>query len=426
MSIQASLVAQDKPVVFVPLTRSCIGPLASPAGGLFSFKMMIRPPTLALLLLAVALSSPAQSIAKLSPAQKKLILAQQAIEKTPKRSQAYNDLAKALLERARESGDPAFLQQAAQAVEESLALEKDNYEGQRAMAAILLARHEYKRALELAKPLHKRNMDDLIVWGEMADADLALGNYAEAEKSTQWMLDLRPGDAGSLERGARLRDLVGNIEGSPELWKLAIQAVGERDNGLQAYLLVGYGSFYLSTGKLDQADKLINQALTTFPDYHLALTALAKVRMAQHRYSEAVDLLRKNAYPTLADKYLLAEALDRAGQRDEASLTYAAFERAARAVVDARDNANRELVLYYANHAAKPSEALRVARLEAARRQDIGTLDALAWALHVNGEQAEAKKLMDKVLAIGTQDAEVLAHAAEITPKSKAKAETAQ
>ena len=83
-------------------------------------------------------------------------------------------------------------------------------------------------------------------------------------------------------------------------------------------------------------------------------------------------------------------------------------------------------MLYYANHADKPLEALRVARLEAGRREDIGTLDALAWALHVNGRQVEAKKQMDKALAIGTRDAELLAHAAKITAKSKAKAEIAQ
>ncbi len=387
---------------------------------------MLPLPIPLVLLFAVSISSSAQTIAKLSPAQKKITLAQQTVEKTPKRAQPYNDLARGLLDRTRESGDTAYLRQASQAVETSLALEKDNYEGQRTLAGILLARHEYNRALELAQAQHKRNMDDLITWGEITDSDIALGRYADAEKSAQWMLDLRPGDAGSLERGARLRELFGNVEGAAQLWILAFRAIPDNETGYQAFLLVEYGLSQLRADKVNEADKLMTQALQTFPGYHLAFPGLAKVRMAQHRYGEAVELLLKNPYPTLADKYLLAEALDQAGQRDEAGLTYAAFERAAGAVVDAPDNANRELVLYYANHAGKRSEAVRVARLEAARRQDIGTLDALAWALHVNGDQAEAKKLMDKVLAIGTHDPEVLAHAAEITPKSKAKAEITQ
>ena len=223
-----------------------------------------------------------------------------------------------------------------------------------------------------------------------------------------------------------MRGLVGNTDGAPQLWALAFQAVGEREVGQRAFLLAGYGSFYLGTGKLDEADKLINQSLQTFPDYHLALTALAKVRMAQHRDSDAVELLRKKAFPTMADKYLLAEALDQAGQHDQAGPAYTEFEREARAVVDAPDNANRELVFYYANHAGKPAEAVRVARIEATRRQDIGTLDALAWALHKNGDDPEARKQMDKVLAVGTRDVGILAHSGEIAAKSKVPSENTQ
>ena len=208
MSIQPNLVAQ----VLVPLTKLYWG-RSSLRRAAFSSKMT-RLPIAVFLLLAVLFSSSAQTIAQLSPAQKKITLAQREVEKTPKRIQPYNDLARGLLDRARESGDSAYLEQAAQIVEKSLALEKDNYEGQRNMAAIFLARHEYEHALELAKALHKRNMDDLIAWGEITDSEIALGRYADAEKSTQWMLDLRPGDAGSLERGARMRGLVGNTDGS--------------------------------------------------------------------------------------------------------------------------------------------------------------------------------------------------------------------
>ncbi len=386
---------------------------------------MTRFPLTVFLLLAVTLPISAQSIAQLSPAQKKITLAEKEIEKTPKRAQAYNELARGFIDRARESGDSAHLKQAAQMVEKSLALEKDNYEGQRNLAAILYARHEYERALELAKALHKRNMDDLIVWGEITDAEIALGRYADAEKSAQWMLDLRTGDAGSLERGSRMRELVGNAEAA-QLWILAFRAVPDHETEYKAFLLVGYGSSQLRAGKVDEADKLLTQALQIFPAYHLALPALARVKMAQHRYDDAVDLLRKNAYPTMADKYLLGEALEGAGKHDEAGQVYTAFEREARAVVDSPDNANRELVFYYANRAQKPTEAVRVARIEAARRQDIGTLDALAWALHVSGNDVEARKQIDIVLAVGTRDPDILAHAGKIAPKSKVKSEITQ
>ena len=381
---------------------------------------------LATILLAGSLSISAQTIAQLSPAQKKITLAQQAIDKTPKQVRAYNELARGLLDRARESGDSSYLEQAAKIVDKSLALDKDNYEGQRAMAGILLARHEYERALELAKALHKRNMDDLIAWGEITDAEIALGRYADAEKSAQWMLDLRPGDAGSLERGARLRELFGNADGAAQLWILAFRAAPDNESEYRALLLVEYGYSQLRAGKVEEADKQMTQALQTFPGYHAALRGSAKVRMAQQRYGDAVELLRKSAYPTMEDKYLLAEALDKAGQGDASKRAFAEFEREASAASASPYNANRELSLYYANRAGKPADALRVARVEAGRRQDIGTLDALAWASHASGNDAEARKQIDKVLAVGTRDPEILAHASEIAQKLKLKAEIAR
>jgi cytochrome c-type biogenesis protein CcmH/NrfG len=41
-----------------------------------------------------------------SPAQNAIAAAREQIQKNPKQSQGYNDLAKALVRRARETGDP--------------------------------------------------------------------------------------------------------------------------------------------------------------------------------------------------------------------------------------------------------------------------------------------------------------------------------
>jgi hypothetical protein len=88
------------------------------------------------------------------------------------------------------------------------------------------------------------------------------------------------------------------------------------------------------------------------------------------------------------------------------------------------DNANRELIFYYANRARKPAEALRVAEMEIARRQDVYTLDAYAWALHVNNRHAEARRQIDRALAVGVVDPLILKHADAI-PKSGLKTNSA-
>jgi hypothetical protein len=81
------------------------------------------------------------------------------------------------------------------------------------------------------------------------------------------------------------------------------------------------------------------------------------------------------------------------------------------------NNSNRELVFYYADHAHQPAKALKVAKLEYAWRHDVYTLDAYAWALHVNGQDAEARKQIETALAVGIRDSKIFAHAGEIALK---------
>jgi Flp pilus assembly protein TadD len=118
--------------------------------------------------------------------------------------------------------------------------------------------------------------------------------------------------------------------------------------------------------------------------------------------------------PHPENRYELGAALDRAGRSADARKEWAAFEEAARAESARWDSANVELIYYYADHADRPSDALALARREAARRQDVRTLEALAWALHRSEQAATARKEIDKVLAVGVTQPGTFAHAAAI------------
>lgn len=82
------------------------------------------------------------------------------------------------------------------------------------------------------------------------------------------------------------------------------------------------------------------------------------------------------------------------------------------------DNANRELIFYYAGQGKKPAQALKIAEMEMARRQDVMTLDAYAWALWVNDRQREAKAAMDRVLTVGVREPATLQRAKVIANTS--------
>jgi len=146
---------------------------------------------------------------------------------------------------------------------------------------------------------------------------------------------------------------------------------------------------------------------------------LAKVRIQQKRYDEAVALLeqRYQAASHAENLFDLAGALQLAGRSEDAKKAFAEFERKSLLETGRADNSNHELIFYYADYAREPVKALEVAKREFTRRHDVYTLDSYAWALHVNGMDQEARKQVEAALAVGIQDAKLMRHAGEIARK---------
>jgi tetratricopeptide (TPR) repeat protein len=351
-----------------------------------------------------------------SPAEQRIAAARAALARTPDQARPHVELARALARRARETADPAFYRQATEALEAALRLHPADYEARKMRVWVLLGQHEFARALEEARPLNREAPDDILVYGFLADAHAELGQYEDAEKAVQWMLDLRPGNVPALTRGAYLRELFGDVDGALEFMTQAFDRTPPEEVEDRAWILTQIGHLYASTGKLATAETALLRALELFPRYHYALAQLARVRAGQGKHAEAASLLRERyqAAPHPENLYDLAEALHRAGRIREARAAFAEFERKARAESEGWDNANRELIAYYADRAGRPSEALRLARREIGRRRDVHTRDAFAWALHRSGRSAEAKAEMEAALAVGVRDARLLYHAGVI------------
>ena len=358
----------------------------------------------------------AHSQTSLSPAEQGMAAARRLIEKNPKNFEAYNALALALSRRARETSDVTFYAQAQDALGKSFEISPENFDGERTAVWLLLGRHEFPAALEKAKELNKKAPDDVMLYGFLTDANVEIGNYDDAEKAAQWMLDLRPGNLPGTTRAAYLRELFGDVDGALELMNMAYQSTPPGEVEDQAWILSQIGHLQLTSGKISDADASLQQALAIFPGYHYALQNMAKVRVEQKRYEDAVNLLqqRYDAAKHAENLYDLAEALELAGRVDEAQKAFAEFEIKSRAESVRKDNSDRELIFYYAEHAHEPAKALEVANQEFAWRHDVFTLDAYAWALHVNGRDGEALKNIETALAFGIHDAKILRHAGEI------------
>jgi tetratricopeptide (TPR) repeat protein len=363
-----------------------------------------------LLTCVLAATAAAQSM---SPAEVSIRKAEAEIAKDPGHFAYYNGLAMAYARRARETSDVTFYQKAEETLAKSFAISPDNFEGRKVQTWLLLGRHEFAKAREAAMKLNKQNPDDVTVYGYLADANAELGNYNEAVNAVQWMLNLRPANVAGLTRAGYLRELHGDLEGALEVMQMAYDATPYQETEDRAWLLTQMAHLHLLAGEQQKAETYANGALGLFPSYHYALGILAQVRQSQQRHDEAADLLqqRYQKAPHAENLFALAEALNLAGRKPDAQKAFVEFERLALRESGIADNANHELIAYYADFAGQPAKALEIARQELSRRHDVFTLDCYAWALASNGDYAGAEAQIRLARAFGVKDPKISQHA---------------
>jgi tetratricopeptide (TPR) repeat protein len=375
--------------------------------------------SVALLAMMFATEPSARAELALTPAEQQIVSTTKQVDEHPEDPQPHVELGWALARRARETGDPAYYAKGQEEASRALALAPGHFEARKLEAWLLLGRHEFRRALDVAKVLNQQAPDDVMVYGFLADANAELGEYQAAEDAVQWMLDMRPGNLSGLTRAAYLREVFGDVDGAIDLYTAAFNRMSPTEREDRAWILSQVGHLYLSRGRVGEAGQALEQALDLMPGYHYALGYLAQVRLAEKRPTDAETLLRRlcAAAPHAENLYALAEALRHAGSAD-ALAAYADFETAALAEAASPDNANRELVLYFVDRKAASKDARRIADLERSTRHDIHTLDASAWALSAAGEHRRARAEIELALAVGTRDAVILYHAGMIAMRS--------
>jgi tetratricopeptide (TPR) repeat protein len=384
----------------------------------------------------------------------RIATARQQIAKNPAQPDGYTLLALSLVKAARETDCPDHLKQAEQAVANAFRIAPGDFEASKAQVALLLAQARYEDALAEAKGLNQRVPDDNLLYGYLADAQMALGDYASAEKSVQRMIDQRPVNAPGFERGAQLRDDFGYGGPSLEWWNSALRITSPWDVEERAWILTNMSRVALRMGKAAEAQKSARQALELVAGYPLANDALAAAMLEQGQAGGAAVVLRRrldvlpdgcgsetrvlpsrdrkganapsletlclNAAAGVRAEFHLAEALERAGQNAEAAAAFAQFEKDALVGTSQPDNANRELIEYFAAHQRAPEavkEAVKLGQREAQRRQDIFTLSAYAQALAAAGDYVQARIQIEVALDPGIRDAGLFLQAGLIAAK---------
>lgn len=354
-----------------------------------------------------------------TPAEQAIEAAKRQLAAHPKKVQIFNNLALAYVKRARETADSRYLREADEALSQGISLDPKDFQLQKTQVAILLAKHEYGKAKEQAEALNRRTPDDVMIYGFLAEADIALGNYEDAEKSAQWMMNMLRNNVPVLLIGARLRVLYGDSEGAVDFLKLAYSETSPSQFEELAWIANQIAEVQIDLGKTAEADETLAQASNLFPNYASTFENLARVRLAQQRAQDAIDLLlrarRIDSNPDVV--YRLAEARKANGQQFEARATFAEFEKLATDKASATEEGTRDLIVMYAGDNATAPAALNLAQREMEQRHDVWTLDAYGWALYANGRFEEANVAIQKAVAVGIQSAQIFDHAGHIALK---------
>ncbi|PWU20562.1 MAG: hypothetical protein C5B48_12370 [Candidatus Rokuibacteriota bacterium] len=333
---------------------------------------------------------------------------------------AFNRLAGAYIQKARESGDLTYYDLAEKAIRRSLDLLSDVPAATPAMvylATVEFARHRFREAAKEAQRTLDLNPLEVSAYGVLGDAAFEMGEYDRAEAAYAKLLNVM-GVRHPHNRLGALQLIRGQPQVAIEAFRRAVRAATEANVSREnvAWHHAQLADVYFQVGDLGAAETSYESALASFPNYHRALAGLAKVRAGQKRYEDAIAFYQQaiGVIPLPDYAAALGDVFTRLGRGVDARKQYDLVEYIGHLSAINKTVYNRELALFYADHDLKPAVAVDLARKELDVRRDIYTYDVLAWALLKNGEPRQALAEMQQALRLDTRDARLYFHAGMI------------
>jgi tetratricopeptide (TPR) repeat protein len=323
-------------------------------------------------------------------------------------------LAKAYIQKMRETVDFGYLARASEMVENILAHDGGNYEALRLRSEIAMERHEFEHVAEYSAEIIKFAPADAWSWGMLGDAQMELGEYDRARDAYRKMVSLRP-NLSSYNRLAWYEFVTGNAEGAIALMRSAI--AGDSDSAENtAWCLADLGRIQFKLGRLGDAEASYRQALVEFAGYYPALAGMGQIETAQGKNELAMDHYKRAQAAVPLPEYAAAlEALyRRMGKPGEARKQQELIDVIDTMAKAANEKVNRNMAIVYADEDRQLERALELAENEIAVRPDVYTHDALAWVLYKLKRYAEAAKNSEKALALGTPEPLFYYHAGMI------------
>jgi len=262
-------------------------------------------------------------------------------------------------------------------------------------ASVQLSLHQFAEGLESARLAVAINPYNSAIYGALVDANVELGNYEEAIKMADKMVEIRP-DLRSYSRISYLREINGDIKGAIEAMDMAVKA-GFPGYESTAWARFTLGRIYETYGNPDYAEMQYQIALMERPDYPFALEGLAGIEMKKGNMKKAEELLIKAAgiIPEISFHTGLARLYQKMGRNVEAQSEIATILRMMEEDETSGHKVGLEKARIYLELVGDPDKALLLALREyKVRPKNIDVNLVIGKALIAKGKYKEAGKYL--------------------------------
>jgi tetratricopeptide (TPR) repeat protein len=359
--------------------------------------------------------------------QKEIAFHQQQIQQKPASGLEKASLAQAYLKMAKATGDGSWYLLAEQSAQQSLAqLSVNNQGATLVLAKIATAKHEFKNALALIKPLPAQAE----VVALSTTIHLALGDTTTARRNADLLAQKMP-TLNNFALKALVEVAQGQDAAALKDFQSAIAAEDAEEAGSSAWVRTLLGRFYYKRGQLNKAEELYQSALQILPKYPPALLNSAELSIRRWQDNPTQDQYRLRAAeiyqqfflnsqqtPTVYDHVALrglARIQHLQGNQQQAERIWQQAIAKLRSDIDGFGH-RRELaqLLLERGQPQDRAEALTLMQAEIKNRQDPETWDTLATAYFQLNQLPAAEAAIQKALASGIRDPGMMERAGAI------------
>jgi len=314
------------------------------------------------------------------------------------------------------TGDIADYEAAVTAYAAAVSLAPTDLAGKLGYAGAASKVHDFTLALTLSESVLDEEPRNPAALAIAVDSLIELGRIEAGVDYLDRLEVALPDRPEVLARLANVAHLTGDQQSAIDLAREAEErAIDEGTSGAAlAFYPLLRTDLLLDAGRYAEAEVAVRRAVDIDAGYAPAQASLGRVLAHQGNlaaaldaYTDAIAIAADPGWDAAAGELLVAMG------RDAEAAPY--FDRAV-ANLAGGDEAifGRSLSVLYSDLDIMPAEALRLAREDIERRQDIHAYDTLAWALYRSGDLTGAREASNLALSTGAMDAGLLYHSAVI------------